>query len=156
MAIRIPLEFGTNGLIVTGLIYNQQISPKPINFLIDTGAGVTAISPSDQFTMGVDPAHMGLPRYKKRIITAGGKTTAYELQDSLICLVDEEDKPVSLEADIILLMERLRQVGKSKKDKEAKQINEMQPSIIGRDLLEKHGLILHSDFGTKTAYLELA
>jgi hypothetical protein len=156
--VRVPLQYGKRGLYVTGLLFNPRINtskPIPVNFLIDTGATMTSIAPKDQFAMGVDPESMGLPRYNKKIITAGGKTSAFELRDSLICLVDEDDKPVNLEVQSILIMDRVRSSGKSLKKKEAVKINEMQPSIIGRDLLEKHGIILHSDFGKKIANLEM-
>lgn len=150
---KVPVNYSTNGLFVTGVLFNPRFKPGPVEFLLDTGASQGSISPKDQFLLRIDPIQLGLPRCSTRIVTAGGKANAFVLDDSMICLRDEENRPVNLEIPGILMMERLGRVSGSRRDLESQKMNETTPSIIGRDILERYGITLHVEFGRKIAYL---
>ena len=115
----------------------------------------------DQTRLGIDPEKLGLRRSERRLATIVGKGNAFKLPQCLISLPvrGPGDGRLDLEIPDLLLLERDHEaIGRGKGI--GHPINALQPmrshipSIIGRDLLELHGLLLVVDFKARSAYLE--
>lgn len=161
--VRIPLIYGGEGLFASALVYNNLMrAPGVVNLLVDTGATVTLLSPNDQARLGIDPSRLGLRRSERRISTIAGKANAFKLPDCLISLpcADHSSRWVDLEVPGLLLLEhRSGTKGKALRARSgtpAADIRGGTPSLLGRDVLEMHGLRLLVDFKRRTAFLETA
>ena len=160
--VRIPLRYEPDGLITSGILFNIKMrSPGPVDFLVDTGAAITMLSPYDQVRLGMDPQKLGLRRYERRLTTIAGKGNAFKLSHCLISLPasDPGGGHLDLEVPDLLLLEQDPDTAKSRKDGGRSTIAsrprmDYVPSILGRDLLELHGLLLVVDFKARSAFLE--
>lgn len=159
---QVRLECSSNGLLVTGVLYCPRLDgPGLVELLVDTGAALTMLSPYDQVHLGIDPSRMGLRRYEKSPMTISGKASAFKLPDCMISLPIEGSRGArfDLEAGELLLMERAPdgtgRKGPGNRPNGPTQVTRNHiPSLLGRDLLERGGLVLHADFGKRAAHLE--
>jgi hypothetical protein len=158
---RVRIEYSSNGLLVTGVLYCPRLNgPGLVELLVDTGAALTMLSPYDQVHLGIDPVEMGLRRYEKSPMTISGKASAFKLPDCMISLPLEGSRGArfDLEAGELLLMERApegagRRGQINRPDGPLQVTKNRIPSLLGRDLLERGGLVLYADFGKRAAYL---
>lgn len=159
--VRISLVYGSAGLLASGIIYsNLMRAPGAIDLLVDTEAAVTMISPSDQARLGIDPLELRLRRSERRISTVAGKGNAFKMPDCLLSLpsADRQGDWVDLEASTLYLLERsaipVRKPLMGRPWSRPYDIQGGIPSLLGRDLLELHGLRLLVDFDVRSAHLE--
>ena len=151
---RVHFRYDYSGLIASAVLYNNRLRrPGMVPFLVDTGAAKTMLSPDAQLDLGIDPERMGLRRYERTITTIAGNVIAHKLPDCLLCLLPEDGRegPINLEVGELLLTEGISR-GRAGKGP-GTRIGPI-PSLLGRDVLEAHGLTLSVDFGKRAAYLE--
>ena len=158
--VRVSLKMSEGGLTVAGLFYHPKLKqPRVVEFVVDTGASMTTISPKDQVHLGIDPVALNLPRSKRKIWTMGGTAPAFTLHDCMVCLFDDKnnDKRMDLELAEVDLLERSPRAPSQKgahHEAERLKILDNIPSVIGRDVLKAQRLSLHINYDEGTAYLE--
>jgi len=160
--VRVPLRYEPDGLIASGILFNIEMrGPGPVDFLVVTGAAITLLSPYDQVRLGMDPIKLGLRRFERRLTTIAGKGNAFKLPHCLISLPipGPGGGHLDLEVPDLLLFEQGADPAGPRKGGDRLVIasrprTDYTPSILGRDLLELHGLLLVVDFKGRSAYLE--
>jgi len=156
--VRVSLKMSEGGLTVAGLFYHPKLKqPRVVEFVVDTGASLTTISPKDQVHLGIDPIALNLPRSKRKIWTMSGSAPSFALFDCMVCLFDDKDMRMDIELGEVDLLERSPRVPSQKggrHETERLKILDNVPSIIGRDVMKAQRLSLHIDYGKGIAYLE--
>lgn len=121
----------------------------PINILLDTGASQTIIGENDLAKLGVDIKN--LKRSPQPIAGWGGTTESFILVKPCLVLVDEDKKSEAFEMDEMLCGRNPRQMKSKSGQKHLRTVS--IPSVIGRDFLRVHDLIVHIDIKDKEVYL---
>ena len=109
---------------------------RQINFLIDTGSDITAISTKDCYAMGLSFNKLGRPLGSIRGLT--DKARRWEINRAELRAISTDNKLAKLGPTKIYVMETSPDC----------------PSLLGRDILEKYGLKLVCDIKNKVTYLE--
>lgn len=122
-----------------------------VNLMLDTGAGCTVLGETDLKKMDVEIS--SLAEAPNPIAGWGGKTQAFILSDVCIFLTDDDNQCQLFEMPEIIC-------GKNPKGKKGKSKMGVQrtwnatiPSVIGRDFLLRHNLIVHIDIAEKDIFL---
>ncbi len=121
----------------------------PVDFLLDTGSARTIVGEDDLKRLGLDINT--LPRSSTPISGWGGTTEACVISNSCIFMRDSEGNSENFETPDIIS-------GKNPRDRMAKKgsarIRMVSiPSVIGRDFLKLHGLVVHIDVGKRDIFM---
>ncbi len=121
----------------------------PINILLDTGASRTIIGENDLTKLGVDIT--SLKRSPTPIAGWGGTAESFILVKPCLVLFDEEKHSELFEIDEMLCGRNPRRTKLKSGQKHIRTIS--IPSVIGRDFLRIHDLIVHIDIRNEDVYL---
>lgn len=121
----------------------------PINMLLDTGSSRTIIGQNDLTKLGVDI--MDLKQSPHPIAGWGGTAESFILVKPCLILIDEEKKSEAFEIDEMLCGRNPRQIKSKGGQKHVKTVS--IPSVIGRDFLKIHDLVVHIDIRNEDVYL---
>lgn len=121
----------------------------PINMLLDTGASQTIVGENDLTKLGIDIAD--LKRSPHPIAGWGGTTESFILTRPCLILIDDEKKSEAFEIDEMLCGRNPRHAKSRSGQKHVRTVS--IPSVIGRDFLRIHDLVVHIDINRKDVYL---
>jgi hypothetical protein len=121
----------------------------PVNMLLDTGASQTIIGEDDLTKLGVDITC--LPRSPHPIAGWGGMTESFIIERPCMILIDEEKKSEAFALDEILCGRNPRYTRTKSGQKQVRTVS--IPSVIGRDFLKVHNLLVHIDIRNEDVYL---
>lgn len=121
----------------------------PINILLDTGASKTIIGENDLTKLGVDITD--LKRSPHPIAGWGGTAESFILVKPCLVLIDEDKKSEAFEIDEMLCGRNPRQTRSKSGLKHVRTVS--IPSVIGRDFLKIHDLVVHIDIRNEEVYL---
>lgn len=121
----------------------------PVNILLDTGASRTIIGENDLIKLGVDITN--LKRSPHPIAGWGGTTESFILVKPCLVLIDEDKKSEAFAVDEMLCGRNPRQVRSKSGQKHLRTVS--IPSVIGRDFLNIHDLVVHIDIKNEEIYL---
>jgi hypothetical protein len=145
----IPLSFEKDGKLS---LYLQLIGPmipnsKVMKMILDTGASHTTLSLKDADEMGVDIESLrACPQVN---IGYGGRMEVRELPHVVIVMQSVEKSTVNLIMDFI----HINRTYSGAKEKDKNRAIWGIPSVMGVDILSKHGLELRIDWKSHTANL---
>jgi hypothetical protein len=121
----------------------------PINMLLDTGSGRTIIGQNDLTKLGVDITD--LRQSPNPIAGWGGTAESFILVKPCLILIDEDKKSEAFEIDEMLCGRNPRQTRSKGGQKHFRTVS--IPSVIGRDFLKTHDLVVHIDIKNEEVYL---
>jgi hypothetical protein len=121
----------------------------PINMLLDTGSGRTIIGQNDLTKLGVDITD--LRRSPHPIAGWGGTAESFILAKPCPILINEDKKSEAFEIDEMLCGRNPRQTRSKGGQKHVRTVS--IPSVIGRDFLKIHDLVVHIDVRNEEVYL---
>jgi hypothetical protein len=131
------------------IILEEGRHSGPINMLLDTGASQTIIGENDLTKLGVDITN--LPRSPHPIAGWGGTTESFVLDKPCLILIDEEKKSEAFSLDEMLCGRNPRHTRTKSGQKQVRAIS--IPSVIGRDFLKVHDLVVHIDIRNEEVHL---
>jgi hypothetical protein len=117
--------------------------------LLDTGASQTIVGENDLTKLGIDIAD--LKRSPHPIAGWGGTTESFILTRPCLILIDDEKKSEAFEIDEMLCGRNPRHAKSRSGQKHVRTVS--IPSVIGRDFLRIHDLVVHIDINRKDVYL---
>ncbi len=117
--------------------------------LLDTGASKTIIGENDLTKLGVDITD--LPRSSHPIAGWGGTTESFVIEKPCLILIDEEKKSEAFPLDEMLCGRNPRHSRTKSGQKQVRTVS--ITSVIGRDFLKVHNLIVYIDIRNKDVYL---
>jgi len=121
----------------------------PVNILLDTGASQSIIGENDLTKLGVSITD--LKQSPRPIAGWGGTTESFILVKPCLILIDEDKKSEAFEIDEMLCGRNPRQAKSKSGQKRVRTVS--IPSVIGRDFLKIHDLIVHIDIRNEDVYL---
>jgi hypothetical protein len=131
------------------VIVDEGRHSGPVNMLLDTGASQTIIGEDDLTKLGVDIT--SIPRSPRPIAGWGGVTESFIIERPCVILIDEEKKSEPFPLDEMLCGRNPRHSRTKSGQKHIRTVS--IPSVIGRDFLKVHGLIVHIDIRNEDVYL---
>ena len=144
---RVPLRIEHGSVYLSATVLCRTAPrPKPLKFLVDTGASVTILSLRDAKEIGVDPST--LPRHPVPVGGYGGKAEMRRVDGVMLSMSREDGTNHEIVMDYI---------GVHCAGAEAKREERLVygiPSIIGTDAMRESGLWLHMNLAKNVAYFE--
>lgn len=143
---RIPLQIIEGRIILTSVIEcaSLRIAKQVIEFVVDTGSSESYISEKEVIKLQIPTSEK---RSSGEVDFGGSRYSQIELPKITFYMLDEEKKPVRIEASFYAL--------KTNKTSPYKiQAASALPSIIGTNFLKEQKLSLHVIMSEEIAFLE--
>ena len=109
---------------------------RRIEFIVDTGSDITAISKKDILTMGISYNSLGDP--VKNATGIGSKVQRWRVRNAILRFQGDDNKVKTYGPIDIYILKTLEET----------------PSLLGRDFITKYNFKLVYDFPKKEFYLE--
>jgi len=150
--MKIRADLTEKGASVTCAIAipEKGISPKPINFLLDTGAAMTMLSEVEAIKLGID--YLSLPKSNKPIISMGGVVESHIL-DNVIFIIPTESGTQDFDLETVLISRFPKRKSTKRGTKDEIRLKAL-PNLFGRDFFKKYKMKIVVDFDKDEAYLE--
>jgi len=148
MSKRIPISvsYESPPSVVARAFWPRTGSETSVNFIVDTGAFDILLSMDTVTKLG--GSRNDLVPSRLRVEGVGGRVSPSEMQD--VALVFECEGRQTWD----VFMHRIN-VLTDQRHQGAKSGGAPTPNLLGRAFMEEHRMVLHWDFGTRIAYIEL-
>lgn len=131
------------------LVLKRSGERGAVEFMLDTGSAKTIIGEDDLKNLGPDVE--SFPRSLDPIAGWGGTAQAHEVDDVIIIMTDGEGHSEPFEMDRVICGRNPKRV--REKAGIRRTMTVAIPSVIGRDFLRRHGLIVHIDVRHDETYM---
>lgn len=146
MPFRIPIHFTEEDppFVTATVFLPEKGTMAKADFLVDTGASDLFLSEVCTNELGVQLK--AIRRSRLSFGGAGGRVGTFEIENLALIIPTEGEVSWEVHLDSAHVIQNpVRKKG---------EIIIGIPNLIGRAFMQRHGLILHMDFGRRLAYLE--